>query len=224
MDVTYFLQQRTDFIRFFYDQAERPFLETRRKIEDQEPPWHDPPCTDSGEPAYLEDWMDAGVAIQLAGVSSVALLADTLKLYFSTIEHRVIRLHRSGEHNKIFKRKGFVAAYRMILGEHLEIDWSDCPADFAIIEQIVLARNSGLHGEHISSIVTDHDRNTLAKHPRPFFASDDELTTARAGDGESLLFRPALEITRSRLFEAIDHVEKLAAYLDGYLFVRAPPP
>ncbi len=39
MDVGYFLNQRVAFIRQFYDTAATEFRQTKRKIEDEEPPF-----------------------------------------------------------------------------------------------------------------------------------------------------------------------------------------
>ena len=51
MDLAYFLRERTALIRHFYDAASAPFIETRRLIEAGEPPFHEPPYDESGEPA-----------------------------------------------------------------------------------------------------------------------------------------------------------------------------
>lgn len=64
MDLAYFLRERTALIRHFYDTASVPFIETKRLIEAKEPPFHDPPWDDSGEPAYMEEWSRADVELE----------------------------------------------------------------------------------------------------------------------------------------------------------------
>lgn len=49
MDVYFFLKQRTDLIRHFYDAASEPFVETKRCIQNTLAPFDDPPYEDSGE-------------------------------------------------------------------------------------------------------------------------------------------------------------------------------
>lgn len=67
MDVYSFFKQRTDLIRHFYDAASTPFLETKKCIEDALPPFDNPPYDDSGEPAFLSEWLRADVEHELIG-------------------------------------------------------------------------------------------------------------------------------------------------------------
>lgn len=53
MDVYFFLKQRTDLIRHFYDAASAPFVETKRCIRKALPPFDNPPYDDSEVPAFL---------------------------------------------------------------------------------------------------------------------------------------------------------------------------
>jgi hypothetical protein len=141
VDVVYFLKERTNFIRFYYDQCVVPFAKIKHQIDNELPPFDDPPYSEDPEPRYLDKWMDADTGIQIVGLSCVSLLSDSLKLYFGSLQHRVIGFRFCDEESekKAFK-KGFVAAYTGILGYILDTDWSDCPADLKIIEQVVLAR------------------------------------------------------------------------------------
>jgi len=103
------------------------------------------------------------------------------------------------------------------LGHILDTDWSDCPADFTIIEQVILARNRSQHGDDLRSIQVLHDEKTLVKHPRPFFVNERERESWMKGEGDapSSLMMPSLEVTRESLFAAIEHVERLADWIDG---------
>jgi hypothetical protein len=62
-----------------------------------------------------------------------------------------------------------------------------------------------------------HDQLTLDKHPRPFFVNEHERESWMEGDGTaaSWLLMPSVEVTREALFAAIEHVEKLADWIEG---------
>jgi hypothetical protein len=218
MDAQYFLRQRTDFIRFFYDESIKPFDEIKRRIELNESPYDDPPYSEDGEPPFLSEWMDAESAKVLVGLSSVSLLSDSLKLYFQTLQSRVIGFTFGENATAIAKKHGFVAAYREALGHILGTDWSDCPIRFDVIEQVVLARNRSQHGSDLTTLEVRHDGRTLERHPKPFFASEAEWQMWQdAGGNIDSFFAPAVQVTRERLFSAIDEVEKLAEWVDANL-------
>ena len=114
--------------------------------------------------------------------------------------------------------KGFVSAYLRVLQSILETNWSDCPANLEVVEQIVLARNRGQHGEHLSSFDVTHDGSTLEKYPSPYFVSPDERELFGEHWGASATFlMPTLEVTRKSLFSALDEVSKLADYIEDRL-------
>lgn len=213
MDVVYFLKQRTNFIRSYYDQCVIPFNAIKDQIENQNPPFDNSPYSDDPEPPYLEEWMDAETGIQIVGLSSVSLLSDSLKLYFGTLQHRVIGFKFTDEKNAF--SKGFVDAYSAVLGEILDTDWSDCPSDLKIIEQVVLARNRGQHGSNLLSFRVTHDQHTLKKYPLPFFMNENERESWIEDGAVPSFLTPSMEITRASLFAAIEHVEKLADYIDA---------
>jgi hypothetical protein len=214
MDATYFLKNRTQFIRTFYTRGVEPFNAVKIAIEEQRPPFHDPPYSEEPEPAYLAEWLEADTAIKLVGLSCVSLLSDTLKLYFQALQHRVIGFEFK-EGKKAFKQ-GFVAAYLGVLSAILETDWADCPADLAVIEQIVHARNDGQHGTTLTSFEVSHESGVLKKHPRPFFVKEDERRIwEESGESRSSMWAPSVQVTADSLFAAIGHVEKLAVWIDS---------
>jgi hypothetical protein len=151
----------------------------------------------------------------VVAMTCVSLLSDTLKLYFEALRVRVIGFNFAGRREEVF-REGFVRARLGALGGILETDWSDCPADLGVIEQVVLARNRGQHGASLSWIGADHDNRRLAKYPKPFFVSPEEsrVWNENGGDPNSLL-APQIVITKESLFAAIEQVEKLAAFIDS---------
>ena len=146
MEVLYFLKERTKFIRNFYDTACLPFRETIRKIEATEEPFK-LPYSEDGEPPFLTEWLEADTALDALGRSCVSMLSESLKLYFKTWETQ-LWVERPCE--KCFKKffgDGFLAGYRACFGEALKVNWDECPADFSILEQVTLARNSDQHPE-----------------------------------------------------------------------------
>ncbi|HEX8240866.1 MAG TPA: hypothetical protein VF574_14115 [Allosphingosinicella sp.] len=216
MDAAYFLKDRTEFIRFFYDTGCKAYLEVKRLIEEELPPFDNPPYSEDGEPAYLEEWMDAESAIQLLGLACISLLSDSLKLYFHTLQRRIMGFSFSDD-RAAFKN-GFLAAYQGALAEILQIDWSDCPADLAVVEQIVLARNRSQHGSALTSFHIAHDGRTLEKHPIPFFASEEERATWQNEEGTwSSFLMPSVNVSREKLFAATREVEVLADFIDSHM-------
>lgn len=214
MDVAYFLKKRTDFIRFFYDASAPSFVEIRRRIEEEEPPYV--PAIDYGEdsePPFLDEWMDTATAEQILGLACISLLSDSLKQYFLTLQKRVIgfRFDDGRTPSKI----GFVPAYIEALGEILDTDWSDCPANLGVIEQIALARNRGQHGTDLMTFDVTHDGKTLGKYPAPFFATPAEVKDWPREPGSlPWFFAPRIQITHENLLGAISEVEKLADWID----------
>jgi hypothetical protein len=215
VDAVYFLKQRTNFIRYYYDTALAPFKGVQSAVENGKPPFDDPPYSEDPEPAFLDEWMDAEAATRILGITCVSMLSDTLKLYFEALQHRVIAFDFVEPKKNAFE-KGFVDAYFSVLGPILDTDWSDWPVDLSIFEQVVLVRNRGQHPESLSSLGVDYDVNMLKKHPITFFATDEERETwAAAGDPASLFMMGEIQVTKDRLFAAISEVEKLAEWIDG---------
>ncbi|MEN2990917.1 hypothetical protein WG926_21570 [Tistrella sp. BH-R2-4] len=217
MDAAFFLRLRTRFIGRYYSTGVKPFREVQRKIDAEESPYDEPPPSfdpEYGEPAYLEEWIEADEASQVVGRSAVSLLSDALKLYFKALEQQ-LGFRLSAEGRAIAKKEGFLSAYKGALGELLETDWADCPVRFDVIEQIVLARNCAQHGEHLSMLGARHDPKTLTRHRDLIFASEGELRmwVDDGADPETLL-APRLEITEEDLGAAITEVEKLAGWIE----------
>lgn len=215
MDTAYFLRERTALIRFYFDTAAPAFRRVQEAIEMGRPPFDDPPYSEDGEPAFLDEWLDAQTALQVLGLSCVSLLSDSLKLYFHALQHRVIGFRFDDAETKTFKH-GFLTAHLAALGSILETDWTDCPVDFGVIEQVVLARNRGAHGDDLASLTVLHDSRTLQKHPRPFFADKSEWELiGRDLNTLTSLATPSVTITRDNLFAAISEVEALADWIES---------
>jgi hypothetical protein len=215
MDVNYFLHQRADFIRHLYDTATAPMVETKRRIEAKETPFDNPPYSEDGEPAFLDEWLQADAQIEVLGRAGVSLLSEALKQFFVNWERRILRGDKpcSKACRKAFE-DGFLAGYRACFADAFGIDWATCPADLSVVEQVVLARNRAQHNDLVLDHI-QHDDATRSKFPRPFFMRLDE-PTFDDGDPSSFM-NPTLHINRETLFEAIAHVEQLGTWLQEHI-------
>jgi hypothetical protein len=219
MDVLYFLNERTKLIRHFYDSASAPFLETKRAIDAQDPPFDNPPYDESGEPPFLGEWLQADVELELAGRACVSMLSEALKQFFVTWErHLWGKPPPCRESFKAEFGNGFLAGYMACFGRALSFEPQDCPADLAVIEQVVLARNRTQHFD-MNWPNVQHEESSRSKFPRPFFARDDE---AWPDDGSVPFLGPWVHIGREKLFLAVDELERLGAWLqtriEGHFF------
>lgn len=225
MDYLYFLRERTRFIRRFYTDAAGPFIERRRKIENSEPPFDAAPAFEADEPPFLDEWMDASDCLDVLGQSCISMLATSLHLYIQEwvselvaratekqLREHGIGLSTDATYKAAFKR-GWITGYRAYCAA-LGVDWSDAPSDLALLEEIVLARNSVQHATEITSVRAREGAKKPVKHPG-FFADPLELAMfSQLRHSESL--RPVrLNITQEKLFAAIDEVEQFCDWLDG---------
>jgi len=220
MQVFEFLKLRTDFMRRYYETAAAPFFEIIRKIEAEEDPY-EPPYSEDGEPPFLEEWIEAKTALEILGATCVSMLSEALKLYFMTWERELgIQCQkRFAEAFSPKKGNGFINGYKTCFGDLLNTDWSDCPADFTLIEQIVLARNDAQHPNEITDLQLTHDRKVREKHPLPFFLSEYEKRLIETGQGlDYPWFAPKLVVTNEKLFEAVRQVELLGEWMEEPLF------
>jgi len=106
-----------------------------------------------------------------------------------------------------------------IFSERLQIDWSACPADLAILEQVTLARNQSQHSETLTSLEARHPRNFRAQFPNPLFIPEHErqwTEEERAAFGMDW-WGSELTITRDTLFEAIKVAEQFVDWLEPQL-------
>ncbi|WP_411961169.1 hypothetical protein ACK3BE_33380 (plasmid) [Pseudomonas mandelii] len=211
MDIKHFLEQRTAFIRHYFDEASAPFLETIRKIDSEEAPFEPPyfdPDTMSNEPAFLDEWLRAQTGVEVVGQTCVSMLSESLKVFFATHEQEA-GLDCEKECGPF--KKGFIQGYRTCFAKH-GVNWGSCPADFNILEQVVLARNASQHVNRITDTRASHSSATLKKYPSPLFVSDYEKKLMKSRSG-SWMIDPAIHVSRQDLHAAISEVEKLAKWL-----------
>ena len=142
------------------------------------------------------------------------MLSEALKLYFKTWATE-LNLFPLKTHKKAFDN-GFVSGYRACFGDALATDWSDCPADFTILEQVVLARNVGQHGGDIVSMRVEHTDQDIRKFSSLFFVSDKEAEIYQSMDpAVRFWMMPSVHVSASKLTAAINEVKHLAQWLDA---------
>lgn len=215
MDVLYFLKDRTRIIRQYYEQAALPFSEILRRIEAEEEPYI-PTYSEDGEPPFLDEWIEAGELLDITGRCCISMLSASLQLYFRTWEYE-LGLNCSEICKATFKTKGLIAGYRACLAKAARIDWSCCPADLPIIEQVVLARNRDQHPENITTVRVTHAKKDWKKYTQPFFLSEREMGLFRDGETPGIFMTPVLHISRDKLMTAVKQVECLCEWLEDQL-------
>jgi len=216
MDTTWFLKQRTKFIRFFYAECSETFRIRQKKIEGNEPPFSEPRYDESDEPPFLDDWIESDTALDIVGATCLSLASDSLKLYFEALRQRVIGFDFDDDEKPLLKSGGFLAAHKAALGTILQTNWTDCPVDFTIIEQVVLVRNRAQHGSSLTTLRLAHDEKTLTKFPRPFFLSEDEFRIYGGSDHVTNYLLPLpIKVTRANLFAALTQMDQLADWIDS---------
>lgn len=219
MDVKYFFRLRTDLLRHFYDSASAPFIEAKRCIDEGLPPFDEPPYDESGEPAFLIEWLRADVEHQMVGRAAISVLSDSLKQFFAAWEKALWWVEpRSKAVEAAFKKEGFISGYVELFGQAASIDWSKCPADLEVLKQVVLARNHAQHG-HLTHDHLPHSEKALKAHPNPYFIQEDydglDFSSVR-------LLSPSVHIGREKLMEAVLQAEALADWLDFELRAAEP--
>jgi hypothetical protein len=221
MEVLYFLKERTKLIRQHYDTAAGPFVEIMRKIEDEEEPYV-PPYSEDDEPAFLSEWLDAQTSLTLLGLSCISMLSESLRLYFMTWEQE-LRLSCQPNLKAEFKA-GFLNGYKACFGHVLKADWTQCPADLNILEQVVLARNRAQHPDSLVSMNISHSGKDREKYPMPFFIGEiEKRALGEAAMAEIRWMGSSLAVSREQLTEAIDNVEKLGEWLEDKMLEAKYP-
>lgn len=219
MDVLYFFQRRTKFIRDFYDNTAPTFEEIKRKVEKYESPYELPPDYDDTEPPYLEEWQEADGAVEFLGQSCLSYLAASLKLFLD--ESRGETERSFGDvpgfpkfDAKLAKSEGAIAANHAWF-ETLGIDLNDSGVAPALLEEVLLTRNRVQHPESIGFSWLKQSASDYKKFPQPFFASEAEIEMSTDDDGSLHHDFPwLLSVHRTPLFNALDECDKFATWLE----------
>lgn len=236
MDYLDFTKQRTQFLRFFYSEAAAPFVVMRQQIEACEAPFEHPPGHEDSEPPFLNEWEQAGNALDVLGQSVASFLSGTLQLY---LKHWVEELRRwAGEeqlaavgvgvpenpaYRKAFK-KGWWKGYQAYCAK-LDVNWTDSPVDLDLLDQLVLARNSAQHPTDITSVRARQSEADAVRYPNAYFGDAFDIAlNEHMKSGSRFLRSPRLDITPDRLSRALDEVETFCEWLDTRQPMRSPPP
>jgi hypothetical protein len=213
MDVLFFLEQRLSFIERHYAMAVTPFLQRKRQIEEEEPPFV-PPYSEDGEPPFLEEWLEADDSIKVLGSACVSMLAASLHVYLQTLEVFLRRPVPEGM-KRAFKKYGWFLGYRQYFAETFGIRFESSGCNLKLLEEVVLVRNRTEHPEYISSLHSKFSRHDLKKIRNPFFIDERESTLLSDPDDEERrwLMEPQIEVTEEQLRKAVGEVRKFSKWL-----------
>lgn len=220
MDVRFFLNCRIDFIRQFYGTASAPYSERKRKIEAGAEPFV-PPYSEDGEPAFLEEWLEADESLQVLAYSCISLLAAALHLYFETwVKQTGVPVGESLK--KSFKKIGWFAGYKTHFSQCFSIDFEASPVEFVLLEEVVLARNRIEHPSSITSHRTQYADADIKKLRHPFFVDEQEAAIfADVEEAEKAWFiPPTLNITEAQLLAAIGVAERFSKWFEAEIESR----
>ncbi len=214
MDVGYFLRDRVAFIRQFFGAASLPFVERKRKIEAGEDPFV-PSYSEDGEPPFLDEWIEADESLQVLGYSCISMLAATLHLYLRTWE--TVLGAPVGDSFKPEFKKGWLNGYKAYFAVRFGVDFVKAPADLAVLEEIVLARNRIQHSDDVVTPRASYLPTDLEKLPRAFFVSETErgLFSDAEEAEKSWLFPPSVHITEEKFNRAAVEVERFSGWLES---------
>ena len=220
MDVLHFLRTRTAFIRQFYESCSVPYLNRKRDIQEGKDPFV-PPYGEDGEPAFLEEWMEADESLNVLGCLCLDMLSAALRCYFVTWEQQygIPAESVKAEFKADFKDRGYLNGYKACFARHADIHFESGPSDLKLLEEVALVRNRNQHPEwNPVPIVPQRVRyscDDLKKIRPPFFADDREREVlAGMEEDESLLLMLTIQVTKEKLLTAIEEVERFADWLE----------
>lgn len=219
MDIQYFALSRVDFILKFYEKALFPFVETKRLIEEQKPPY-EPEYSESDEPPFFSEWLDADQSIDILGIQCTSLLCSTLKLFleeslkgvFRRNAHKITKVIKTeGAYNSAFK-KGWLNGYRELFEKEFNLDWQASEVNLIFLEELIFIRNRGQHPEHITMMSNSYSESDLKKISSPFFIDD--------AHGNKVLYDflpPTIKPKPEKMKSAFEESTKLINWLEQSL-------
>lgn len=224
MDVGAFLKHRTAFISQFYQSAASSFLETKRKIEAEEPPF-EPSYSEEDHPPFISEWIEADQSLDVLGQMCVSLLSASLQLYLKEWQRnffswygatRTAHIKGVSTYLSIFKKNGWFNGYKEYCLSEYGIDWNAAPVNLMLLEEITLVRNRVQHPDNITALHISHSETALKYLKRPFFMSDKELRLFQDSEPEepSWLMPPSVRVTSEKLKCAINEVDNFCAWLE----------
>lgn len=224
MDIYFFFDERIKFVRQLYQTASALYVERKRKIEAEEEPFV-PPCSEDGEPPFLEEWIEAEDSLHVLAYSCISMLAAALHLYIETWIWQSRTPVKESLKKTVFKKRGWFAGYKAHFSETFGIDFESAPANLSLLEEVVLARNRIEHPESIIGHRPQYTDMDLKKLQRPFFINEHEAAIFEKADRNERewFFPPILHITEEQLLAAISEVERFAEWFEVEIESRVYP-
>ncbi|RLA51131.1 MAG: hypothetical protein DRR42_11175 [Gammaproteobacteria bacterium] len=211
MDLEHFLKERLKYSQYFFTHASRPFEDIISAIEAEKPPYV-PVYDESGEPQYVQEWVDASTGLESVGITALSMLASSLKLFLNDWVCRIEP--RDKPYKRTSGNRGWFHAYKIILKD-VGLNLQECPADLELIEQVILARNRGQHAESLINLRTTHSENDLKKYPSPYFVSETDKRIIDFDDGDqSWWLTPHIFVDQEKLVQVTSEVEKMCVWLE----------
>lgn len=206
MDIHVFIGERLKFARFFYSEGVKPFKSIISLIENGHEPYV-PTYDESGEPQYIYEWIQARDGIEAVGLASLSMLSSALQLYMNGWLDRqeapkgVESVSRKGN-------KGWFHALKDGIASH-GVDFTQCPIDVDVLEQLVLARNRTQHSEDITSNSVTHLKRDLDKFQSHVFVKAADVPKVNAGFNWV-----RVHVDESNFNQVIDAIEVFCTWLE----------
>lgn len=219
MDIQYFALSRVKFILGFYEKALSPFVEAKRLIEEQKPPY-EPEYSESDEPPFLSEWLDADQSIDILGIQCASLLCSTLKLFLEESLQNIFRrnaqkitktINTEGAYKPAFKN-GWLNGYRELFENEFNLDWQVSGVNLTLLEELILIRNRGQHPEQIMMMTNNYSENDLKKISSPFFIDD-----AHGNKNMYDFLPPTIKPKPEKMKSAFEETTKLISWLESSL-------
>ena len=127
MNVLWFLKQRTAFARQLYETSAAPYIERKRRIEAEEPPYEQI-ASEEPEPQFLSERREADDSLHVLAYSCISILAASLQAYFKTWERESGR-RVSKPPPPEFSKRGWLTGYVTHYAKTVGISFENCPDD-----------------------------------------------------------------------------------------------
>ena len=215
MNVLFFLNRRTVFVRGFYENSSAPFLEIQRKITEEEEPY-EIVWDGSEEPPYTSEWVSADESIQILRYTCLSMLTASLHLYLKTWE-TLSGKAPGKKYASTFKNGGWLAGYQEFFENEIGVKkFSESGANLDLLKELILARNRIQHPVSITSQLTTYSGSDLKKLPKVLFIDPQREVVFDIGpDGEEeWLIPPTVSVTSGKLYDSTIQIEKFAEWFE----------
>ena len=210
MDLIYFLESRLTFIQNLYHSATAPFEETKRKIDNGEPPYvdtRDP--EDADEPAFLVKWQEADESVTVIGHWCLCMVQASLQAYLkeSISPSGSLWWNSQDLRTALSQKQGrsWFGRYTLLFRDELGVDFAAAPVAISDLEQLNLTRNDLIHNVELLSETVLRSEEHAQRFPIALFT--DELWNQVGIE--------RIKVTEDQLNVAIRLVREFCTWLDG---------